>query len=130
MSNQNFLLASMLHQSIIIVVVSIYTKLIKLHSVKGSMATIKDIFLIAAVALFGAYAMVGFNQLNQCNAQVSELNHLCRIQMDELKEIADTTEFRRIIKSIGQRYSLLDFFMTAVACICFGASWYYRNDRR
>ena len=57
------------------------------------MATTKDIFLIVAAAAVGAFAMIAFNQ-------IKEMNHLCRVQMDELKEIANTTEFRRIVNII------------------------------
>ena len=82
------------------------------------MANVRDVFLLVAVAIFGAYAMIGFTQLNECKAQIYELNHLCRVQMDELKEIADTTECGKIIKIIGMyTFSEIAGFALAISIV-------------
>ena len=80
------------------------------------MANLRDIFLIVAGAAFGAFAMIGFNQLSQCNAQIDELNQLCRVQMNELKEIASTTEFGKIIEIITE-WSLAEILKYTFICV-------------
>ena len=83
------------------------------------MATIKDIFLIVAAAAVGAFAMIGFSQMNQCNLQITELNQLCRVQMHELKKIANTTEFRRIINIIRKwsSFEIVKYFFFCIVGI-------------